>query len=606
MDLKMAFRRLLRRLYGLGGYALGGLVTPYFLLFAGDTFVPLSVNHGAGDALRTLDAAGVPGAPDALDALARLDAVAGIRGLGAHPVAAIAIDLALIALFGLQHSLMTRPAWRRWHARWLPASIERTTYILATCLVLAVAMVAWQPIGGTVWQLDGSWARAMTCAYVAGIALVYAAALWLDHLHLLGLRQAWTDAPTADPTELRVTGPYRFVRHPLMTGLLVVFWCTPHMTWSQLVLAGGMTAYIVVGTLHEERRLARMFGAAYAAYARLTPMLTPVFVPAIMRYRTRRRPARPASPPASPPAGASAVPAGAPPGPIVRRPDIDFAPYGPSVWHLDNVVATALLNAYSVLFPPLERFMADELRATLPDLRDRELARDVRDFVGQESVHAHEHGKSLACLTGLGYRVAWLDRFYGLVTRRGLRPVIRYLVRPVLAATGSVSIFAGVEHWTATLSELVLRRDYPRGYSPFVALYYWHAAEELEHKAVVADVLAHLGGSYPVRIFSFVMGTLAFAALSAIGTLVFLAQIPALQGRGVFGYLTYPLRVLWDGTSYFLVREKVAWHALRSMIAYLIPFHHPDWRATGALVQLGLEASAESGASLRELPRTVA
>jgi predicted metal-dependent hydrolase len=180
----------------------------------------------------------------------------------------------------------------------------------------------------------------------------------------------------------------------------------------------------------------------------------------------------------------------------------------------------------------------------------------------------------------------------------------RYLVRPVLAATGSVSIFAGVEHWTATLSELVLRRDYPRGYSPFVSLYYWHAAEELEHKSVVADVLAHLGGSYPVRIFSFVMGTLAFAALSAIGTVVFLAQIPALQGRGVVGYLSFPLRILWDGTSYFLVREKVAWHALRGMIAYLIPFHHPDRRPTSDLVRLGLEASALSGASLRALPRT--
>jgi predicted metal-dependent hydrolase len=370
-----------------------------------------------------------------------------------------------------------------------------------------------------------------------------------------------------------------------MTGLLVVFWCTPHMTWSQLVFASGMTAYIVIGTLHEERRLARMFGPAYAAYARLTPMLTPMIVPVLLRYRARRRPTRR-------------------PGLVVRRPDINFAPYGPSVWYFDNVVATALLNAYSVLFPPLERFMADELRATLPDLRDRELVRDVRDFVGQESIHAHEHGKSLACLAGLGYRVAWLDRFYRFATRRGLRPVTRYLVRPVFAATGSVSIFAGVEHWTATLSELVLRLNYPAGYSPFVSLYYWHAAEELEHKSVVADVLAHLGGSYPVRIFAFVMGTLAFAGLSAIGTIVFLAQIPALQGRGVLGWLSFPFRILRDGTSYFLVREKVAWHALRSILAYLIPFHHPDRRPTSDLVRLGLEASAQSGASLRALPRT--
>src|SRR5678816_2847621 len=124
--------------------------------------------------------------------------------------------------------------------------------------------------------------------YVAGFGLVYAAALWLDHVHLLGLRQAWTGATDSGPDRLRVTGPYRFVRHPLMTGLLMVFWLTPHMTWSQLVFAAAMTGYVVVGTLHEERALHRRFGAAYAAYARLVPMVTPSVIPVLTRYRAGR------------------------------------------------------------------------------------------------------------------------------------------------------------------------------------------------------------------------------------------------------------------------------------------------------------------------------
>jgi methanethiol S-methyltransferase len=545
----MDLRTAIRRLYGLGCYAVGGIATPYLLLFAGDVGVPLTINRGA----------------PADGALA--------------PALALVVDLALISAFGLQHSLMARPAWKRWLARWLPASVERSTYVLAASLVLAGIMLAWQPLGGTVWRLDGAWRHAMTAGYVAGFALVYLAALWLDHFHLLGLRQAWYAAPTSAPERLRISGPYRFVRHPLMTGLLAVFWFTPHMTWDQLVFAAAMTGYVIIGTLHEERALRRQFGDAYAAYARLTPMLTPSVVPVLTRYRARRR------------APAAAL--------VVRRPDIDFAPYGPIVWYADNVVATALMTAYSVLFPPLERHMADELRATLPDLRDPELARAVRDFVGQESVHAHEHARSLASLAGLGYRVDGLDRWFTRVSRWVLRPLTRYVARPVCGASGSVAIFAGVEHWTATMAEAVLQMNYPRMYGPIVSLYYWHAAEELEHKSVVADVLAHLGSSYPVRILMFLSGTIAFVGLSLVGTAAILIQIPALQGRGVLGWLWFPLRVAWDAVLFCFVREKVAWHFVRGVVRYVLPFYHPDQRSTAALVALGLELSVATGGGLR-------
>jgi predicted metal-dependent hydrolase/protein-S-isoprenylcysteine O-methyltransferase Ste14 len=554
----MDLNRALRRLYGLGCYAAGGLATPYLLLFAGDAGVPITVNRGLGDQI------GIP-----------------------HPSTAVAlvIDVALIAAFGLQHSVMALPAWKRWLGRRLPPPIERSTYVLAASLVLAGAMLAWQPIDGTVWRLDGAWAHAMTAGYIAGFALVYLAALWLDHFHLLGLRQAWFDAPVSAPAELRITGPYRFVRHPLMTGLLMAFWYTPHMTWGQLVFAAGMTGYVVVGTLHEERALIRQFGDAYRAYARLTPMLIPSLVPVVTRYRARRTPA---------------------PAITVRRPDIEYSSYGPGVWYADNVVATAMLTAYSALFPSLERFMADELRTTLPDLRDPELARAVREFAGQEAMHAHEHARSLAALAGLGYRVASLERGFAAVTRWLLRPLVRFVGRPICATAGSIAVFAGVEHWTAVLAEAVLRQPYPRLYSPMVALYYWHAAEEIEHRSVVADVLAHLGRSYLVRVTMFAFGTLAFGALSIAGTLAILLQIPAIQGRGVVGWIGYPLRVVWDGLAFFVVREKIGWHILWGALRYLAPFHHPDGparRAAADLTRLALERAAVAGAVPRALSR---
>jgi len=571
----MDLRRALRRLYGLSGYAVAGLVTPYLLLFAGDAGVPVTVNRP------------LPGAPHA------------------PPAVALAIDVALICGFGLQHSVMAMPAWKRWLARRLPPSLERTTYVLAASLVLVGAMAAWQPIDGVVWHVDGPWAHVLTAGYVAGFALVYAATLWLDHVRLLGLRQAWLDAPEpetgdgpGDAAALKVTGPYRFVRHPLMTGLLMVFWYTPHMTWSQLVWAAAMTGYVVVGTVHEERALVRRFGDAYRAYARLTPMVIPSLIPALTRYRARRRPAGPAL--------------------VVRRPDIEFTADGPTVWYADNVVATAMLTAYSALFPSLERFMADELRAALPDIRDPELARAVRDFVGQESMHAHEHARSLAGLAGLGYRIAGLERWFAWVTRCVLRPLTRHVARPICATAGSLAIFAGVEHWTAVMAEAVLRQPYPQIYSPVAALYYWHAAEEIEHKSVVADALAHLGRSYLVRIAMFLSGTLAFGLLSLAGTLAILVQIPALQGRGPVGWLLYPARVVWDGVAFCLVREKLTWHIVWGTLRYLVPFHHPDGFGRGLdlgprsagrdaapdpLAAAGLARAIAAGAAPRALRR---
>ncbi len=553
----MDLNRTIRRLYGFGGYAVGGIATPYLLLWAGDVAVPVTINRPIGATVRS-------------------------------PVVALAIDLALVAAFGLQHSLMARPAWKRWLGRRLPPSLERSTYVIAASLVLAGAMAAWQPVGGVVWQLGGVWAGAMTAGYVVGFALVYLAALWLDHVHLLGLRQAWRDETDSGPDQLRITGPYRFVRHPLMTGLLLVFWCTPHMTGSQLVFALAMTGYVVVGTLHEERALLRRFGDAYAAYARLVPMVTPAVIPVLTRYRARRRPAPPL---------------------VVRRPEIDYTPYGPPVWYADNVVATALMTAYSALFPTLERLMADELRQTQPDLRDPELARAVRDFVGQEAMHAHEHARSLAALTGLGFRVEPLARWFETATRWVLRPLIRHVARPTCAAAGSIAIFAGVEHWTATMSEVVLGQRYPDVYNPIAALYYWHAAEELEHKSVVADVLAHLALSYPVRIAMFAFGTLAFGLLSVVGTLVILLQIPRLQGRGALGWLVYPVRVVWDGIVFGLVREKMTWHVLWGTLRYLMPFYHPDGvrRGHGGRTDTdwtsGLERAVAAGAAPRPLRR---
>ena len=190
---------------------------------------------------------------------------------------ALAIDLALVALFGLQHSVMARPDFKRLTARWLPAPIERSTYVLLSCLLLALTFWQWRSIGGVIWQVETPSLRMLLQATaVAGGVLAVGGSFAIDHFALFGLRQAWLHLRGKPPAAERMStpGPYRWVRHPLYTGWLLAVWAAPTMTTTRLIFALLTTGYLLVGVRLEERDLTRRH-AGYAAYRRRVPMLFP-------------------------------------------------------------------------------------------------------------------------------------------------------------------------------------------------------------------------------------------------------------------------------------------------------------------------------------------
>ncbi|MEO7350418.1 MAG: isoprenylcysteine carboxylmethyltransferase family protein [Marmoricola sp.] len=190
---------------------------------------------------------------------------------------AVAVDLLLLLLFAVQHSVMARRQVKSWLSRRIPTALERTSYVLATDICLALLLVLWQPWGDQVWHVEGAGAAILWSLFAVGWVLAIAATFAIDHLELLGLRQAGWAAPR-DPgltTDLYVGGLYAVVRHPLMTGLVLAFWATPRMSASHLLFALAATGYIAVGMRFEERDLRKSFGASYDDYAARVPALLP-------------------------------------------------------------------------------------------------------------------------------------------------------------------------------------------------------------------------------------------------------------------------------------------------------------------------------------------
>jgi protein-S-isoprenylcysteine O-methyltransferase Ste14 len=201
--------------------------------------------------------------------------------------AAVVTDLGLLLLFAVQHSVMARRSVKAWLRRRVPEPLERTTYVLATDVCLVLLLLLWQPFGGSVWHLEGAAASGLWALFGAGWLLAVAATYAVDHLELTGLRQAgWAAPRSPGPGGLHERGLHALVRHPLMTGLLVGFWATPHLGASHLLCAVLATGYVAVGVWFEERDLRRTFGTAYDDYAARVPALVPI--------RMRRR--RPRSP----------------------------------------------------------------------------------------------------------------------------------------------------------------------------------------------------------------------------------------------------------------------------------------------------------------------
>ncbi len=202
-----------------------------------------------------------------------------LDGVPSGPVGiALAIDVGLLGLFALQHSIMARKWFKDWWTRIVPKPLERSTYVLFSSLALILLFWQWQPLGGVVWSIEDPLAQfVLRGLFAFGWALVLVSTFLINHFDLFGMRQVWLyllDRPYT-PLRFGTPGPYRLVRHPLYVGWLFAFWSTPTMTLAHFLVSVATTAYILIAIQLEERDLVREHGDSYEAYRRSVPMLVP-------------------------------------------------------------------------------------------------------------------------------------------------------------------------------------------------------------------------------------------------------------------------------------------------------------------------------------------
>jgi protein-S-isoprenylcysteine O-methyltransferase Ste14 len=192
-------------------------------------------------------------------------------------LAAVVIDLALLGVFAVQHSVMARPAFKRWWTGFVPAPVERATYVLFATLALALIIWQWRPIPTVVWSLGGPLATLLVAVSLAGWGLVLLSTFLLNHFELFGLSQVVANLGGREPGPPVFRTPllYRLVRHPLYLGFIIAFWVAPTMTIGHLLFAAATTAFIFVGIFLEERDLVGVFGEQYVDYRRRVAMLIP-------------------------------------------------------------------------------------------------------------------------------------------------------------------------------------------------------------------------------------------------------------------------------------------------------------------------------------------
>jgi methanethiol S-methyltransferase len=203
---------------------------------------------------------------------------------------AVAVDLLLLLLFAVQHSVMARPWFKRRWTRVVPVPAERATFVLCASLLLALLFWQWRPAGGTVWHVSGPAAGVLLALYAVGWVVAVGSTFMIDHFDLFGLRQAYlhTRGGAYRPPPFTERALYRRIRHPLMAGLVIVFWAAPAMTAGHLLFAAAATGYILVGITFEERDARRDLGEPYRAYQRRVPALMPAFWPRSRRSTSSR------------------------------------------------------------------------------------------------------------------------------------------------------------------------------------------------------------------------------------------------------------------------------------------------------------------------------
>ena len=196
------------------------------------------------------------------------------EGLGG----AIAVNIALLGVFAVQHSVMARRGFKRWWTKFVPEAVERSTYVLFSSLALILLFAYWRPIPTVLWSVSGAAAWILMGISWLGWAMALVSTFLLSHLEFFGLSQATARFRSRKTPEagFRTPALYRFVRHPLYLGFLFAFWATPVMTGGHLLFALATTGYLLVGIALEERDLVAQFGEAYRGYRREVPMLLPL------------------------------------------------------------------------------------------------------------------------------------------------------------------------------------------------------------------------------------------------------------------------------------------------------------------------------------------
>lgn len=188
------------------------------------------------------------------------------------------VNVGLLLLFGVQHSIMARQGFKRVLTKLIPWSAERTTYVLVTVIVLVLVYAYWVPMPAEVWSVTSPlWSGVLTGLFFLGFGVVLVSTFLIDHFELFGLLQGWLRFKGKEPPKpaFRTPSLYRFIRHPLYLGFLIAFWATPQMSVGHLLFAAVWTAYMFIAIGYEERDLTALFGDQYREYMAKTPMILP-------------------------------------------------------------------------------------------------------------------------------------------------------------------------------------------------------------------------------------------------------------------------------------------------------------------------------------------